>query len=122
MKTARKFKGCKSAAKVASAAWAHRLAALDVARSQGALATGASRKAINEYCERNGLECMLAERPPSGLGVLSEAFGDALGTFMNKGGIKKRKDFETTMFLRCGTCSHPTSEQLCMHRACITYH
>lgn len=113
LKTARKVKGCKAAAKHASAAWVQRIAALDSARTDGSLALDSSRKAINEFCESNGMACMLAERPPSDLGVLSEAFGDALGKFMNESGIQNRKEFETTMFLRCST--YPPHPQTHIH-------
>ena len=101
LKAAQVATGGKEAVKAAHADWKHRRAALARAEAAGWLPPRAPQHAVNRYCEANALPCLLAERPQNVLGVVSEAFGDALGSYVSECGFKKSKDFQTTMFLRC---------------------
>ena len=100
LKAAQKATGGRAATKAAIAEWKHRRTALARGEVSGELPTGASRHVVNEFCESNSLPCLLAERAQNELGVVSEAFGDALGSYVSQGSLKKSRDFQATMFLR----------------------
>jgi hypothetical protein len=86
--------------------WKQRHETLAAAEASGTLPKGASRNEVNQFCERNKMQCRMAEGTLNDLGVVSEAFGDALAEFVSKDKSGNRDDFQTTMLLRYGACSY----------------